>query len=217
MRGRDQLTEGLALLARAVRSSQWEAGSGQPVTPAQAALLQQLAACGGEGQSINAISNALGIRQPTASAAVATLVSKGMVKRERDPHDARAQLIQLTAKGRKLAELSKAPSSPFGAALDSLSPALRGDLMRSISLTIRAMQQSGAIAPQRLCVSCRHFRAFAHKHANQPHHCAFVDAAFGDGDLRVNCSDHDTADPAFQAATWQAFNGPDETLRANQT
>jgi hypothetical protein len=46
---------------------------------------------------------------------------------------------------------------------------------------------------------------FRHDDRVRPHHCAFVDAPVGDGELRLDCPDHATA-PAEQAEeTWRVF------------
>jgi hypothetical protein len=37
---------------------------------------------------------------------------------------------------------------------------------------------------------CRFVRPYLHANAREPHHCAYVDAPFGDGELRVDCADH---------------------------
>ena len=71
---------------------------------------------------------------------------------------------------------------------------------------IKRLQDAGAIPIQRMCVSCRHFRPYAHADAAKPHHCAFVNAAFGQRDLRIECRDHSMADPSLQAATWGVFH-----------
>ena len=70
---------------------------------------------------------------------------------------------------------------------------------------IRTLQTRGRIPVARMCVSCRFFQPFRHDHPTTPHHCAFVDAPFGDGELRLGCPDHAAA-PAEQAErTWRVF------------
>ncbi|MCY1144320.1 hypothetical protein OWR29_40535 [Actinoplanes sp. Pm04-4] len=45
-----------------------------------------------------------------------------------------------------------------------------------------------------MCLTCRFFVPEAHPESpGHPHHCNFVDAAFGDAELRVTCPDHETA------------------------
>ena len=60
---------------------------------------------------------------------------------------------------------------------------------------IRTLQEKGRIPVARMCVSCRFFQPFRHDNPARPHHCAFVDAAFGDEELRLDCPDHCTPLP----------------------
>jgi len=58
-----------------------------------------------------------------------------------------------------------------------------------------------------MCVTCRYFRPNAHDDPERPHHCAFVEAAFGDRNLRVDCLDHDPAGAEVTEELWSAFVG----------
>jgi hypothetical protein len=73
---------------------------------------------------------------------------------------------------------------------------------------IRTLQTRGRIPVARMCVSCRFFQPFRHPDGRLPHHCAFVDAPFGDGGLRLDCPDHDAAPAELAARTWAAFRAP---------
>jgi hypothetical protein len=42
--------------------------------------------------------------------------------------------------------------------------------------------------------------------AEAPHHCAFVDAAFGDAALRMDCADHQDATPQSLAPLGARFS-----------
>jgi hypothetical protein len=65
--------------------------------------------------------------------------------------------------------------------------------------------KAGQISPSRMCVTCRYFRPRVHADPLRPHHCAFVDAAFGARDLRVDCGDHVPASAEDAARTWEPF------------
>jgi hypothetical protein len=90
-------------------------------------------------------------------------------------------------------------------AVGELSTAEQATFLRALVAMIRTLQEKGRIPIARMCVSCRFFRPFRHDDPARPHHCAFVDAPFGDAELRLDCADHRTA-PADQAArNWQIF------------
>lgn len=212
-----QLIEGLQLVSRALRNGQWEISRKLGLTPTQGSILNLISSHSPQGMRVKAISAELGVAQPTATESINSLITKGLLKKNDDPQDGRASLLLLTPAARKLVGNGPTQIPEVEGALASLGHANRADLLKLIVSTIRALQNSGAIAPQRLCVTCKYFRGNAHADKSKPHHCQFVNAAFGNADLRVNCGDHETADPAYQAATWKAFDGKAETLRANQT
>jgi hypothetical protein len=41
-----------------------------------------------------------------------------------------------------------------------------------------------------MCATCVFFRPDVHDDPERPHHCAFVDAPFGDRQLRLDCDDY---------------------------
>lgn len=105
-----------------------------------------------------------------------------------------------------MAEAAKAPPPVLLTALNALSPGDRDGLQRALVGLIAALQGARAIPVQRLCVTCAHFRPHAHDNAEAPHHCAFVDAAFGDAALRIDCGDHQDAAEEDLAPLWARFS-----------
>ncbi len=199
-----QITTGLSRMAAFLREEQWRNAETLGLTPTQIAILTYLKRRGASrGQSI---ARQLGVRQPTVSDATEALLRKGLAGKQADPLDRRAVLVALTAEGEALAaRLDRAPEA-LEAALAQLDDGARAGLARQLSSVIRELQESGAIEPQRLCVTCAFFRPHAHKDAAKPHHCAFVDAAFGDAALRLDCDDHDEAESAAKTANWKRFS-----------
>ncbi|HEY0919233.1 MarR family winged helix-turn-helix transcriptional regulator [Devosia sp.] len=183
-----QIATALSKIGMVLRSEQWQQAEANSLTPTQAQILVHLAARG--PARLTEVAREIAVTQPTASDAVAALVRKRHVEKCRDPGDGRAVLLQATAPGRRAAQaLAVWPDALLGA-IDVLEPAEQAAFLKGLSKMIRALQQRGAIPVQRMCLSCRHFRPYAHADAAQPHHCTFVDAAFGDADLRLDCGDH---------------------------
>jgi hypothetical protein len=92
-------------------------------------------------------------------------------------------------------------------AVDTLSDHEQEVFLRGLVKMVRALQEAGDISPQRLCATCRFFRPNVHPDPTAPHHCAFVDAPFGDRHLRLDCPEHDTASEGERQATWTRFVG----------
>jgi hypothetical protein len=40
-----------------------------------------------------------------------------------------------------------------------------------------------------MLLCCRYFARYGLRDQTRPHHCRFIDAALGEGDLRVDCAD----------------------------
>jgi DNA-binding MarR family transcriptional regulator len=203
-----RLAAGLSRLSVALRAGQWRLAEAHGLTPTQAGALTLLAARGGPGRPsprVSEIAEQLGITRPTASDAVAALERKGLLLRQPDPRDARATGLVLTAAGSEVArEAGDWPATLLDAAAD-LSPAEGEVLLRLVTKLIRGLQLRGAIAPARLCVTCRYFRPYAHGDASAPHHCAFVDAPFGDRHLRLDCPEQDPLPAGEAEAVWLRF------------
>lgn len=199
-----QAAKGFERIAGWLRTSSWRASGPRNLSPTQKRIVSLLSARGPLG--VGALAQELGVRQPTASDAVTTLERKGLVIRMADPADRRASLVRLTRSGRAAARAEDGPDALFRA-LDGLPGEERAVLMRVLSGVIRQLQLDGEISVQRMCVTCRHFRPNAHDNPAAPHHCKFVNAAFGDASLRVDCGDHEQAADNLANANWMALAG----------
>jgi DNA-binding MarR family transcriptional regulator len=188
-----EAAHGLAQIGLYLRASQWREADRLGLTPTQVGTLTLIKRRG--PARVQALAAHLNVRHATMSDAVAALARKGLVTKQPDPHDRRAVLIAPTPDGRRVAAEQDRVPAALAAALNRLDPADRGALKRALARVIRELQQQGAIAPQRMCVTCRHFRPNMHDSAATPHHCAFVDAAFGDANLLFDCGDHEAAAP----------------------
>jgi len=208
-----RLREGFERIALVLRSDLWMASGKAGLNPTQAQALALLAERAG-GLRAKEIAAHLAVSPPTIADTLAALDRKGLVARAQDPADARAMRVILTDEGQKVGRALAQSKSQVTMALAMLSPDQQADLLLSQIRIIRSLQLAGAIPEQRICVSCRHFRPNAYPGAAQPHHCAFVNAAIGDRDLRLDCGEHEAADPALQSANWMAFDTGRPPFRA---
>jgi DNA-binding MarR family transcriptional regulator len=199
---RERLLDGLERLALVLRADARKSSASLGLNPAQDALLRLLLTRPA-GLRVHALAEHLGVRQPTITDSVIALERKGLVRRHVDPADARATLVKSSPR----ASLQRGTKfrSQAAAALADLSEAEQVSLLKILIKVIRSLQLYGAIPPQRMCVTCKYFRANAHPEAEAPHHCAYVDAPFGDRALRLDCAEHDPAGTAEVARNWDRF------------
>lgn len=207
-----RLREGIERVAAVIRGDQWSSAHALGLNPTQMSILALLAGRS-DGLRVKDIAHHLGVTAPTATDSIAALERKRLVDKAVLAGDARAVAILIRAEGRTLLQAAGMAASASGAALGALPEADQTKLLELLVKLIRHLQQAGAIPAQRLCVTCRHFRPNHYPDADHPHHCAFVNAAFGNRDLRLDCGEHETADPAVQAATWKAFDAETAALQ----
>lgn len=200
-----RLADGLSRIATAIRAHDWAGASSAGLTPTQGRALAQLNDAK-DGLRLGALAATLGVSAPTASDAMAALVRKGLVLRSEAREDRRAARFSLSEAGKVAAANTASWPAFLVAALATLGDPEQAILNRALIKLIRTMQERGEIPVQRMCLTCRFFRPYAHSEdAARPHHCAFVDAAFGDRRLRLDCPEHEAADVDAQAALWSQF------------
>jgi hypothetical protein len=147
----------------------------------------------------------LGVTQPTVTDTVNALERKALVEKTSDATDARVQAVVLTQHGRDALRVIGLASMATDQALDSLSDKEKTELLTLLVKLIRALQESQAIPLQRMCVSCSYFAPHVHADQLKPHHCRFVDVAFGPDEIRLDCQDHHEAPAERQARNWSSF------------
>jgi DNA-binding MarR family transcriptional regulator len=200
-----------------MRADQWAIAGAVGLNPTQTHVLTFIAGRGEKGVRVGTIATQLGVTQPTATDSIASLVRKGFLTKAPDPEDTRAVIVRVTRGGRDIVRGIGLAITATERALETLSIREQTELLRLVIKTIRALQVAGAIAPQRMCVSCRYFRPNAHEDQRAPHHCAYVDAAFGAEGLRIDCDEHEALPEADREAVWisymKAFSDSEEDAR----
>lgn len=184
------IAAGLSKMGLALRNHAWEERGRTGLTPTQAQLVAVLFRRG--PTSVGVLAELLAISQPTVSDAASTLVEKGLATKV-PGSDRRTQHVTLTAEGHELApSVSEWPDALLEA-VHALAPEDQAAFLRGLTSMILELQRAGRIPLLRMCATCRFFRPNVHPDGEHPHHCAFVDAPFGDRELRLDCADHEPA------------------------
>jgi DNA-binding MarR family transcriptional regulator len=189
----ERLVTGLAKVGMALRHAARLEARVRGLSPTQAEILILLDRPGGPSAP-GALARELGVGLPTVSEAVGALVAKRLVRRERAADDARSVVLRLTPAGRRRARaLAHWPEALLFADLGRLSAEEQVVLLRTVTRLIRSLQERGLIPVAKMCETCRFFRPHVHPDPRRPHHCAFVDAPFGEASMRLDCPDHEPA------------------------
>jgi DNA-binding MarR family transcriptional regulator len=184
-----RLADGLTRLAAVARQLDWQSAEAAGLSPTQADILRFVASRPA-GARLTAAAAHAGVRKATASDAVTALERKALVRKYGDASDGRAVALKATSKGNRVAQGWRSSFTPIVA---GLSPVEQESLLGLVVKMIRQLQQRQLIAPQRTCVTCRHFRENAVPGTRTPHFCAFVGAPMADRHLRVDCAEHECA------------------------
>jgi DNA-binding MarR family transcriptional regulator len=198
-----RIREGLSRMAMIARVDEWQRAKTLGLNPTQLAILTLLE---GRrlGMSVKDVAAHLGVSQPTATDSINALERKQLVEKRASLTDKRGVDVHITPQGLTTLQ-SDAERNLAQTAVASLDGGEQQDLLVSLIKMIRHLQEQNAIPVQRMCVTCRFFGPFAYPNSERPHHCHLVDSAFGQHELRVDCREHEQADPASRAATWEAF------------
>ncbi|MGD9894350.1 MAG: MarR family winged helix-turn-helix transcriptional regulator [Dehalococcoidia bacterium] len=197
---------GLMKIGLALRHRAWLEAGPRGITPTQGQILAMLQRHP-EGLSLSTIAGQLAVTAPTASDAVRVLSEKGLVRKSPAATDRRAIRVTLTDSGQIEAEQTADWPEFLAEAAETLSEQEQAVFLRALVKMIRTLQERGEIPIARMCAGCHYFRPNVHADPVRPHHCAFVDAPFGDRSLRLDCPDFDAAPPAVQEEIWKAFVG----------
>jgi DNA-binding MarR family transcriptional regulator len=200
-----RVVTGLAKIGLATRHRAWAEGEGQGITPTQGQILALLRARGEAGMRVTEIAAAMAVAPPTATVAVQALERKGLVRKTRAGDDARVRTLTLTPEGEREAARAAGWADFLLGAVDALSPAEQEVFLRGLVKMIHTLQERGEVPVSRMCVTCRYFRPRVHADPARPHHCAFVDAPFGDRSLRLDCADHEAAPEEEAEVAWSRF------------
>lgn len=196
-----RLASALSRLSAAIRAKEWSKASAQGLTPTQGLALGLLRTRG--PLRMAELAERLGVSSPTASDCVRALVKKGLVHKAKAPDDGRAIRLELTDDGQAMAAQTAEWPEFLIATLDSLSDVEKRTLLTSVIKMIRTLQIRGDIPPERMCVTCVHFRP--RRHSNEDHHCTLVNLPLRATQLRLDCREHNPAPAEVADQTWQAF------------
>src|SRR6266545_2894036 len=200
-----KLVTGPAKLGTAMCHNAWSKAGRRGLNPTQGQVLVVLRSAGGQGLRVSELADRLAVATATVSDSVSALARKGLVTKQRDPADARAVAVFLTVTGQAEAEEAAGWPDVLLEAVRTLDGEEQAALYRALLKTVRALQVRGRIPVSQMCVTCRFFRPYAHPGARQPHHCALVDAPFGDAQLRLDCPEHQAAPAEVAEGAWAAF------------
>ncbi|GAA3130350.1 hypothetical protein GCM10010466_21270 [Planomonospora alba] len=190
-----RLAMALERVGHVVRTLQWRQAYTRGLSPIQTRLLLHLS-----GRTrpprVSDLAAEFDVSLATVSDALAALRRKELIRREPDPADRRGRVFALTDAGERLTADLERWSTPITERLAACGEADKAAALRFLLDLVGGLHDTGVLAIARTCVTCRFFVRDAHDDPRRPHHCRLLDTPFGDAALRVDCAEHQSAEPA---------------------
>jgi uncharacterized protein YaaW (UPF0174 family) len=143
---------------------------------------------------LSEIAEGLAVTPATASDAVAVLVDKGLVQKAKSVQDKRAIAVTLTQQGSQQAAKVSCWTDFLSEAVEELSEEEQVIFLKGLTKIILKLQEQGRIPIAHMCVNCNFFKPNQYPGLPKPHHCDFVDRAFGDRQIQIDCQDYGSPD-----------------------
>lgn len=183
-----RIAAGLQKLGQAMKHQAWQHANDEGLSATQGQILAMLVTSG--PLTGTELSERLGVTLPTISDSARVLVEKELVTKSPDPRHPRASLITPTARGRTLGARARSWVEFLADAAATLPANEQAAFYAGVLKMIASLQDQGLIPVEKMCVTCKYFRPHVRTGA-KPHHCALVDAPLGNGELRLDCPDHE--------------------------
>lgn len=198
-----RIADALSKVAKVIRQQAWSEAWGKGLTPTQGQILLSLSRHPEKRRTLPELASDLGVSKVTACLTIQVLARKKLVRKERRKRVLDKLYVKLTSKGEAAATEASRWTDLLVPIIQTLPPAQQVDLHRALVRLIVTLQERKEIAVSQMCVTCNYFRANVHDNQNAPHHCELVGAPFGDGQIRLNCPDHQATTNLIQLDRWR--------------
>ena len=184
----NKIVAGLERLSTIFRALLWDKAKDMGLSPIQIQILlfsnyHALSLC-----TVSYIAKEFCVTKPTVSDAVKTLEQKGFITKVSITGDSRSYGISLTETGRQVIHLTENFTSPFNAAIATVTDRDKEILWKNISSLIAALNYAGVINVQRTCTACTHYR-----YDNVTAFCNLLKQELTTRDIRIDCPEFSPA------------------------
>lgn len=186
-----KIAVGIERISQVLKSLLWEQSKTTGLSPIQIQFLIALAYEPEKSWTVGLLAQRYNLTPATVSDALSALENKNLLVRTRGEDDKRTVVLSLTTEGKRLARKLGAWLNALRQHVGELDDHAKPVLLASLMYLIAAFQKDGLISATHMCATCTYFRPNAHAKTSTPHHCAYIDKAFGDAGLRIDCPDYE--------------------------
>lgn len=186
-----KIAVGFERIAQLFKTLIWNESKRSGLSPIQIQFLIVLAYERDTQWTIGEIASRFQLTPATVSDALTALENKELVVRTRSEEDRRTVFVALTPEGKRTARTVGKWLNVVQEQIAGFDSEEKAVLLKSLIRLIAAFQKEGMISTKGMCVFCTYFRPNAHAGTPKPHHCAYIDKAFADAALRIDCPDYE--------------------------
>ncbi|UTW65323.1 winged helix-turn-helix transcriptional regulator [bacterium SCSIO 12643] len=181
-----QIVVALERISESFRVLLWNESKENSLSPIQIQILIFLLFHSEDRCKVSYLADEFNMTKATISDSVKVLLSKKMVRKEKDPRDTRSFVLLLTSEGQKVAKKASLFASTIEKPIEKLSQEQKTQMLEGLQRLIYDLNKSGIITIQRMCQTCSFYRPH-----NDSHYCDFLKKELMANDLRLDCAEHE--------------------------
>ncbi len=183
-----KIVASLERIAQAFRVLLWQESKEFSLSPIQVQVLIFLLHHSREKRKVSYLADEFNITKATISDTIKTLEQKNLITKEYESFDTRSYVINLTQKGKDIADKTSLFTKEIHTPIDQLHTDDKENLLLSLLNIIRHLNKTGVITIQRMCMTCTYYSPLE---KGQGHFCKLLHQPLHITDLRMDCPEHE--------------------------
>lgn len=176
----------LERIGESFRVMLWEQAKEHGLSPIQVQCIIFLHTHDESKATVTYLSKEFNVTKATMSEVIKVLSEKKLLVKKDNPEDTRAQVLKLTAQGKKVAAATGAYANVMLGFLDGLSDRQQTGLKTLLLDLIYHLYRNKVITMQRMCLTCTHYAM-----ANNKPFCNLLQIPLTPDHLRLDCPEHE--------------------------
>ena len=188
----DQTIEGkivasLERISQSFRVLLWQKSKEFALTPLQMQILLFLLIQSEEKRKVSYLAKEFNVTKATISDTIKTLEHKSLILKENEITDSRSYIINLSEKGKEIAEQASGFAKEIYNPITNLSRDDKNNFLLSLIKVIGHLNKTGVISVLRMCTTCSYYQP---SDDADTFFCALLNEELQQSDLRVDCREH---------------------------
>lgn len=183
-----KIVASLERVAQSFRVLLWQESKEFSLSPIQVQLLIFLLNHSDKKRKVSYLADEFNMTKATISDTIKTLEQKKLIAKEYEPQDTRSYIINLTKKGKDIADKTSLFTKEIHTPINKLHQGDKETLLLSLFDIILHLNKSSVITIQRMCMTCSYYRP---SDKGQKHFCNLLNQNLHVTDLRIDCPEHE--------------------------